>query len=252
MLNMRLCKLDGLRGLNLISMMLFHGMWDIVYIFGIDYPWYRGLPGYVWQQCICCLFILLSGFSWNLGHHHLKRGLTVFIAGALVTIATLLFMPENVVWFGILTFMGSAMLLMIPVDRLLKPKGRISGTVIALSGFLLFLLTRHIDNGFIGFPGALLKIPREFYRGMFSAYLGFPPAGFFSTDYFPLLPWFFLYITGYGLYHVLPVKEAPLKNLLSESLCPPLEFIGRHTLLIYMLHQPLIYGLLTLFFSITR
>ena len=61
--------LDELRGLDLISMMLYHGMWDVVFLFGVAQKWYTGRPGFVWQQSICWVFILLSGFCLPLGHH---------------------------------------------------------------------------------------------------------------------------------------------------------------------------------------
>lgn len=107
----RYALLDELRGLDLISMMLYHGTWDAVYLFGVAVPWYAGTPGRLWQQSICWVFILLSGFCVPLGHRTLKRGAQVFAAGALVTVVTLVFMPEDRVVFGVLTFLGSAMLL---------------------------------------------------------------------------------------------------------------------------------------------
>lgn len=106
----RYALLDELRGLDLLSMMLYHGCWDLVNLFGIQADWYYGLPGHLWQQSICWVFILLSGFCVQLGHHTLRRGAQVFGAGALVTAVTLLFMPEDRVIFGVLTLLGSAML----------------------------------------------------------------------------------------------------------------------------------------------
>ena len=87
--------LDELRGLDLISMMLYHGMWDVVFLFGVAQKWYTGRPGFVWQQSICWVFLLLSGFCLPLGHHPFRRGAVVFGAGALVTAVTLLFLPED-------------------------------------------------------------------------------------------------------------------------------------------------------------
>ena len=87
--------LDELRGLDLISMMLYHGMWDVVFLFGVAQKWYTGRPGFVWQQSICWVFLLLSGFCMPLGHHPFRRGAVVFGAGALVTAVTLLFLPED-------------------------------------------------------------------------------------------------------------------------------------------------------------
>ena len=63
----RCALLDELRGLDLISMMLYHGMWDLVYLFGVRAPWYGSWQGELWQQSICWVFILLSGFCLPLG-----------------------------------------------------------------------------------------------------------------------------------------------------------------------------------------
>ena len=59
--------LDWIRGITLVSMILYHGAWDLVYLFGANWDWYRSKGAYVWQQSICWTFILLSGFCWALG-----------------------------------------------------------------------------------------------------------------------------------------------------------------------------------------
>ena len=81
--NSRLALLDSLRGITLISMILYHACWDAVYILGMDWPWYRSRAGFVWQQSICWTFIFLAGFSWRFDRKPLKRGLLIFGAGAL-------------------------------------------------------------------------------------------------------------------------------------------------------------------------
>lgn len=58
----RYALLDELRGLDLVSMMLYHACWDMMFLFGIWMDWYAGMPGRLWQQTICWVFILLSGF----------------------------------------------------------------------------------------------------------------------------------------------------------------------------------------------
>ena len=70
----RYALLDELRGLDLVSMMLYHACWDMMFLFGIWMDWYAGMPGGLWQQTICWVFILLSGFCVPLGHRTLKRG----------------------------------------------------------------------------------------------------------------------------------------------------------------------------------
>ena len=107
----RWAALDNLRGLTLLSMIAYHACWDMVYLFGADWGWYSSAAACVWQQSICWTFILLSGYCFALGRHQLRRGLTVFFCGALITAATWFFMPENLVLFGVLTLLGSSMLL---------------------------------------------------------------------------------------------------------------------------------------------
>lgn len=62
----RLYGLDTLRGLTLVSMIAYHACWDLVWIAGMDWDWYRGQGAFFWQQSICWTFILLSGYCWSL------------------------------------------------------------------------------------------------------------------------------------------------------------------------------------------
>ena len=152
--------LDELRGLDLISMMLYHGMWDVVFLFGVAQKWYTGRPGFVWQQSICWVFILLSGFCLPLGHHPFRRGAVVFGAGALVTAVTLLFLPEDVVWFGVLTLLGSSMLLTAALDPLFRRVPPAAGVAVSA---LLFWVTYPTMNGFWNLPSGRLALPQALY-----------------------------------------------------------------------------------------
>ena len=231
--------LDALRGAALVSMTAYHACWDLVWLFGRDWAWYRGFGAYVWQQSICWTFLLLSGFCWPLGRRRLRRGLIVFAAGALVSAATLLALPENRVFCGVLTLLGTMSLALIPLEPLLL---RLPARAGVAGSFCLFLLLRDVNQGRLGFEGqTLCLLPPGLYQNLFTACLGFPPDGFFSTDYFSLLPWGFLFLTGYFLSRLTPEDGA-------ESLPPPrvLTVLGRHSLALYLLHQPVIYGVLTL------
>lgn len=212
----RYALLDELRGLDLVSMMLYHGCWDLVNLFGIQADWYYGLPGHLWQQSICWVFILLSGFCVQLGHHTLRRGAQVFGAGALVTAVTLLFMPEDRVIFGVLTLLGSAMLLTGLLEKPLRHIPPAAGFAISA---VLFALTRNVSAGYLGFGSLRLWLPRTLYANYVTAYFGFYPWWFYSTDYFALLPWLFLFWAGYFLYGVVGRQRMePLRR----SVCPPL------------------------------
>lgn len=238
----RIAALDALRGLTLLSMIAYHTCWDLVYLFRMDWDWYRGTGAYIWQQSICWTFILLSGFCWPMGRRPLRRGLTVFVCGWIVTLVTVVFMPEDRIWFGVLTLIGSAMLLLIPLEKGLRhvPAGA------GLAGSLaLFALLRNVNRGTFGFEGLVLgSVPAGLYQNGLTAYLGFPGPGFFSTDYFSLIPWLFLFLAGYFLHRLC----APLlKRANPDALrCRPLCALGRWSLPVYMIHQPLVYGVLTL------
>ena len=95
---------------------------------------------------------------------------------------------------------------------------------------------------FARLPLRLLRLPEGLYRNRLTAFLGFPPADFFSTDYFSLLPWLFLFLTGYFLFRFHPPEGRKTRRI------PLAAAIGRRSLLIYMLHQPVVYGVLSVLF----
>ena len=232
----RLDGLDTLRGLTLVSMIAYHACWDMVYMFGADWPWYRSRGAFLWQQSICWTFILLSGYCFRLGRHPLRRGVTVFAAGALVSAVTILFLPGNRVFWGILSLLGASMLLTALLQSRLSRVPAVPGLSAA---FALFLLCYRVpEHVFLAF-----RLPEALYRDDFTACFGFPPRDFFSTDYFPLLPWLFLFWCGFYLYDITRRDAA----LLSVRL-PPLTVMGRYSLWAYLLHQPIIYAFLSLLF----
>ncbi len=235
----RWAALDNLRGLTLVSMMLYHACWDMVYLFGADWGWYRSVWAWVWQQSICWTFILLSGFCWPMGSKPLRRGLEVFGGGLLVTLATVLAMPGNRVVFGVLTLLGSCMLLMIPLDRVLR---RVPSWAGLAGSAALFLALRNVNAGSLGFGGLrFCPLPQGLYANLLTAFLGFPPAGFYSTDYFSLLPWCFLFLAGYFLNRLWRDRR---RIPTGGSRLPVLSALGRYSLPVYLLHQPVIYALL--------
>ena len=237
---MRYHKLDGLRGLLLISMIGYHTCWDMINLIGISISGYTSKPGFLWQQSICWGFILLSGFCAALGHHGRKRGLIVFCCGLAVTCVTLVFMPEARVVFGILIFLGSAMLISEYLRCFLEKIPPLAG----IAGFFfLFYLTYPINRGYLQWGSCRVSLPGQFYQNLFSTYLGFMEPGFFSADYYSIFPWIFLFWTGFEL--CIWIKAKTQMTYLEKSRIPFLEWMGRHALPIYLLHQPVIYLLLT-------
>ena len=240
----RYTMLDCIRGLILISMMIYHAVWDMVYIFGANWQWYHTRSAYYWQQSICWGFILLSCFCWSFGRKKWKRGLMVFGAGLLITAVTAIIMPENIVIFGVLTMLGTCMLLLIPLDRVLYKANPFWGIAIS---FVLFVVTKNVNTGSLGIGSwELCTLPKELYANWFTTYLGFPVSGFYSTDYFSVFPWIFLFVTGYYLHKILESKK--LLAICDSFKNSVLEWIGKHSLIIYLLHQPVIYVVLMLVF----
>ena len=229
--------LDTLRGMTLVSMMVYHACWDLVYLFRQDWAWYRSFGAHLWQQSICWTFILLSGYCYHLGHHRLRHGLLSLGGGALVSAVSQV--AGSPIHWGVLTLLGAAALLTIPLDPLLR---RLPARAGLAGSFCLFFLLREVNQGYLGFEGAaLLTLPADWYQNSLTALLGFPGPDFFSADYFSLLPWLFLFWTGYFLYRLRPEGEG------REPRLPLVTTLGRHSLVAYLLHQPLIYGVLWMF-----
>lgn len=244
----RYSLLDDIRGAAILNMIAYHASWDLVYLFGLSWPWFSSPGAQLWQQGICWTFIMLSGFCQPLSRRKRGRSLMVCSAGALVSLVTAVAMPQSKILFGVLTFLGCAMLLMLPLEPLLRRCPPVLGLVFSAA---LFALSKNIPAGSLGFgPWVLLELPASLYRSTLTAFFGFPPHGFFSADYFPLLPWFFLFLAGYFLYQTLCRRKA--LGFLEHRGIPPLEWVGRHSLVIYLLHQPLIYLVLMIIFHLKK
>lgn len=240
----RLDWLDYLRALTIISMFFYHWMWDVVYIYGENYPWYEGTIGHIWQQSVCWSFIIISGFSLRLGRRYLVRGLWTFGCGLAISFITCLFMQEMRIIFGVLTFLGVAALL---VGTIKEPLAKVPPMLGLFVFGVLFFITKNINMGYLGFEGLnFYKLHSFLYRNIVTTFFGFPHGQFFSTDYFSLFPWIFLYLVGfylYGLWERFDIKDQRGFYL------PILGFIGKHSLAIYVIHQPLIYVVLILIYK---
>lgn len=157
-IRLRSGTLDSLRGLTLFSMIAYHLCWDLVYLRDLPWAWYNGFWAYIWQQSICCTFILLSGYCCQASRHPIRRGAISFFGGAAVSLATALVTPEEPIRFGVLTFLGTAALLTVPLRPLLA---RIPPRLGLVLSFSLFLLARDVNHGYLGFAWVpLLRLPR--------------------------------------------------------------------------------------------
>ena len=302
----RLETLDLVRGLTLVSMILYHWMWDFLYLSDTGSrmtalkDWYRGPGGFFWQQSICWTFILLSGFCVPFSRRIFRRGLEVTAAGLVVSAVTVFLMYDERVLCGVLSFLGAAMILSGILDRILlknavntwtrEPAGpeessdtasttakdsaelegpssltrepaeqerpSSAGGASALIGFavccLLFYITRWVTRGFLQlWPGRTLILPAFLFTegipGAILTAVGFPMKDFFSTDYFSMIPWFFLFRAGFYLHQIMRGRGW-FSSPVFHCRIPLLNRMGEHSLLIYMLHQPVLYLLTLLLF----
>ena len=148
---------------------------------------------------------------------------------------TAIVLPNDRVRYGVLTLIGSCILIWILLDKVLK---KIPAGVGVSVSFVLFLILRSwTKQDPIQLSDNLLNVT---WLKSVLAYIGFPQAGFSSTDYFPLLPWIFLFATGYFLYSFLQEKGL-INRLFRKGKVPGINFLGKHSLIIYMIHQPICY-----------
>lgn len=242
----RLWPLDALRGLAMINMVAYHAMFDWVYVFGQTSSWYdiTATGCHVWQQYICWSFLLLAGYSFTLSRRPLKNGLIVAGCAVVLTVVTVGFLPSESIWFGVLHLVGCAILLCCAARPLLEKIPPAAGLVVSA---VVFALTNQLPSGYLGFEGLrLCRVPGALYApNLF--WLGLPDlTKFSSADYFPLLPWLFLFLCGYFVGRMRP----PIPRGTAPAGLKPLCFLGRHSLLVYMLHQPVVFGALWLLFNL--
>lgn len=233
----RIWELDALRGLCILCVIVVHFLFDLSYFGGLSLSL---SPAFLFvQQYGGVVFVLLSGLCATLGSRSLRRGLIVFGCGMGITLVSYLMvrlgMADNsvIVKFGVLHLLGVCMILYPLLRKLSTPALALIGAVLVVIGYYLTGIT--VEAEWL-FP------------------LGLTYPGFTSGDYFPLLPHLGWYMLGIWLGRTLyREKKTLLPGAAQDS---PLArffcFCGRNSLLIYLLHQPVCYGLLELFLWLKR
>jgi uncharacterized membrane protein len=237
----RFWEIDFIRGFAIIIMIIFHILYDLNFFLITDFRLYSGILLYL-ARLSAAIFVLIAGISLSISYSRvknrlksneivfkfLKRGCKTIFLGIIISVITWFYIPRGFVVFGILHFIGISIILsLIFISyRLLNI---IFGIIIIFLG--LYLRTFTFDFNFL--------IP-----------LGFIPNNFWTIDYFPLLPWFGLILFGISIGNIIyPNKKRKFeimdrtKNMIIKSFC----FLGRNSLLIYFIHQPIIIGLIIIF-----
>lgn len=227
-------EIDIVRGIALVMMVIFHTVFDLSYFGVLAIEIGTGFWRY-FALTTAFLFLFIAGLSLSVSDARatvktpdtksrflktLKRGLFIFSLGLLITFATWLFLHEGYVIFGILHLIGVSLI---------------------LGWFFLRFEKWNILIGTL-WIGIGLAIIAPIRGPIAFAWLGLYPAGFSSVDYTPLFPWFGVILLGIGFGSLLyPGGNRTWKI---PNLANPAEkaiaFLGRHTLILYLVHQPVI------------
>jgi len=236
----RFWEVDFLRGTAIILMVLFHMVFDLNY-FGIQQIELASGFWFYLARFTASLFLLLVGVSLSLSYSRarllgqedrfrfrlMKRSLWIFSLAMGVTLVTYLFIGRGFIVFGVLHLIGVSLLLAYPFLRL-HGMNFILGLLFILIG--LFLQSLSVDFSWL-------------------LWLGLAPWDFRSVDYFPLLPWFGVILMGVAfgdLFYRGYSRRIPVPDLAGSSLVSGLALLGRNSLAIYLVHQPVLIGLMYL------
>ncbi|MBR5559615.1 MAG: DUF1624 domain-containing protein [Oscillospiraceae bacterium] len=236
--------LDEVRGLSILLVVLHHTAWDLHHLFGVRLALVEHPIMDFLQPAFAGVFVFVSGMVCNTSRSNLRRGWITLACGLAISAATKIALPAQTVRFGILHLLGACMLLYGWGSHWIRKLPAEVGFV--LTAFL-FAITRNVPDGSIGVAGWSAALPKGWYQLDLGFIVGLPDAGFRSADYFPLIPWVFLFFAGSFLGRPVFAQRSPA--WLFDLHLPPLAWLGRHTLWVYLLHQPLLFGLMNLIFQ---
>ena len=232
--------MDAARGVAIIMMVLYHLLYDLDTFGGYGIESTSGLWG-GFADVTAFMFVFLVGVSLSISSSkaraggrpgrdtfpkYLRRGVRIFAYGMLITIAFWAFGLGGVVIFGILHLIGLSIVLAYPFRNL--------GALNAVLGILIVALGLYVGAQELlleGLPGILL------------APFGVIPADLLMPDYRPLVPWFGVVLLGLYAGDAIYVGESPRRKPAKSrwsSRTRPLAFLGRHSLVIYLVHQPIL------------
>ncbi len=219
----RIELIDFVRGIAVLIIIIYHFLYNLA-VFGII-TWEQmfSTPLNIIQALTASTFVFLAGFSSNFSRNNIKRGLQTFAFG--VAVAFFSSFADITIRFGVLHLLGSSMILYGLIGDKIK---KLPNFVVPLICIPLFFTTYYMYRN-------------VFFEIEFLYPLGIRSANFTSADYFPLMPWFFLFLLGsWAGGNILKNGEKPWM----ERKYPKFFVtIGRKTLIIYLVHQIVLYPL---------
>ena len=228
----RIELIDGWRGTALYLMLLYHLLFDF-YMFGwMTWGLIMSWPLVLMEKYIAYSFILCAGISSTMTRSNVRRGLITLAAAVLVSVVS--FLVGAPILFGVLHFLGLAMLLYAAVGKWVRMVPERAAPFLWLALFVIF----HIITD------------RTFVQVKWLFWLGFRYPGYVSYDHFPMLPYIFLFFLGSWMGQMIRGHRDSLP-FLDRSAPRWLTWPGSHTLIIYLLHQPVLYGACWLVHTLT-
>lgn len=234
----RYWEIDALRGLAVVMMVVYHLMYDL-YFLKVSDVIFSNRFWFYFQRTTASLFVILMGVSLTLNYSRslqqgrevryrkfFERGARLFAWGLVITAVTWIALgPALAVRFGILHFMGVSIMIAYPFLRYRWPN--------LVLGILLIGLGKYLQNQTFDLPWLV--------------WLGFEPPNHFYLDYFPLIKWFGVVLLGIFVGNLLYPKKGPairLPDLSQLWPMPLLRRLGNRSLVIYLIHQPLLFAIL--------
>ncbi|MGE4588588.1 MAG: heparan-alpha-glucosaminide N-acetyltransferase [Acidaminococcaceae bacterium] len=235
--------IDTLRGAAIFGVIVYHFIYDLIHFYSMEIPWFYSTPVYLVQQAGVWLFVFISGAMSLCAKNPLRNGLLLVGCGLMITLATYFYSPANIIVFGILSLLGWAAIITVLARPILEKIPIKLG--LALSLFLFFLTHEMAEGRLSLLQVHVYDLPLSWYDSRFLFPLGLPHASFTSADYFPLLPWIFAYWLGYFCWQM---TDEELREKYFFRQLSGFAFMGRHSLFLYLIHQPIILAVISLVF----
>ncbi len=222
-------------------MVAFHFCYDLKFIVGLNVGWFAPPLQDIWRASISWTFLFIAGIMCSLSRSNLKRSIRYGALALAIYVVTLIAAVDYPISFGIIYCMAACTFvswLLAVLD--IRPKGPVACAAL----FACFLLLLGLPNGYVGMGPLTVTLPPQWYSTPWLSWLGLPGPNFISGDYYPLLPYLLLFLSGSALGWWW--KDVGFPKACSSIRCAPLEFVGRHPLEIYVAHQPILLGLCAL------
>lgn len=220
-----------------MCMVFYHAMFTMGYMFELktaqDMFWFFSFI----SPAFAFAFIMMCGMSSTLSRSNRKRSIPILLAALAVTAVSFFMTPDAPIVFGILHLLGVCVLGFSFLEKPLAKIPPVAGLIICL---LVFFLTYNVQYGFLGFEGIFkLHLPENLYSSNTFSFVGFIKDGTYYSDYFPLLPWGFAFMAGVFTGRI---AKGKYPAFMYKSRIPFFTMLGTNAFVIYVIHQPIIYG----------